>query len=424
MSGKLAILGGPKTMMSDEPHYTWPRITETVKQTIMTQLEKGVISIYDRSDIFAQFEDTFVKYLGSQQPFALVQNSGTTALWSMYEGAGLGYHDEVIVPTYSFYGTYSPLMWTGATPIFCDAGTDGNIDPHKIEMLITPRTKAVVVTHMWGVPCDMPRISAICKQHGLLLFEDCSHAHGATIAGQKLGTFGDAAAWSLQGQKIISGGEGGIMLTRNPEIFYRALLLGQYNKRCKQQIAVDHPLYSYSLTGFGLKLRAHPLAIAMAHEQLSHLDEWIAQKQIYATMFSQALSKYPFITVPEYVGQPAWYAYVLQYDAGKAGVPIDLFERALKAEGLLEVDRPNSTRPNHSLPLFTNPHSALPQIYEEEAIRPQGAFPGADRFFEQAIKFPVWAFPDEEHIVCSYIEGIVKVAEVVYNDPTSLKKVK
>jgi dTDP-4-amino-4,6-dideoxygalactose transaminase len=422
MSEKLAILGGSKTITLNEPHYIWPRITEAVKRAILFQMERGVISIYDRSDIFAQFEDMFVEYLEHQQPFALVQNSGTTALWSMYAGAGLGQHDEVIVPSYSFYGTYSPLMWTGATPIFCDAGNDGNIDPDRIETLITSRTRAVVVTHMWGIPCDMPRISAICKQYGLFLFEDCSHAHGATIAGQKLGTFGDAAAWSLQGQKIISGGEGGIMLTRNPEIFYRALLLGQYNKRCKQQIPGDYPLYDYSLTGFGLKLRAHPLAIAMACEQFSHLDEWIAQKQLYATMFSQALSKYPFISVPKYTGQPAWYAYVFRYDADKAGVPLKLFEKALKAEGLVEIDRPNSTRPNHDLPLFTNPHLALPHIYQEKIVCPQGTFPGADTFFAQAIKLPVWAFPDEESIVSGYIDGIVKVAEAVYNDPISLRK--
>jgi dTDP-4-amino-4,6-dideoxygalactose transaminase len=140
----------------------------------------------------------------------------------------------------------------------------------EIEKKITDKTKAIVVTHMWGIPCDMDAITVIAKKHNLRLLEDCSHAHGAKFNEQKVGTFGDAAVWSLQGQKTVTGGEGGILLTDDGEIHTRALLLGQYNKRCKQEIPRDHPLYQYALTGFGLKLRAHPLAIAMADQQFDH----------------------------------------------------------------------------------------------------------------------------------------------------------
>ncbi len=119
----------------------------------------------------------------------------------MYEGLGLGLDDEVICPTYTFFATVSPLMSTGSHPVFCDCRMDGNIDPDEIIRNITPKTKAVIVTHMWGIPCEMDVIQEICLQNNLALLEDCSHAHGASYGGKKVGTFGTAAAWSLQGQK-------------------------------------------------------------------------------------------------------------------------------------------------------------------------------------------------------------------------------
>ena len=105
---------------------------------------------------------------------------------------------------------------------------------------------------MWGIPCEMDRIIEICNKQNIFLLEDCSHAHGASFQGRKTGSFGDAAAWSLQGQKIISGGEGGILLTKHKDIFSRALLQGHYNKRCKQEISQDDPLFQFALTGLGL----------------------------------------------------------------------------------------------------------------------------------------------------------------------------
>lgn len=136
----------------------------------------------------------------------------------MYAGCDLQPGDEVISPTYTFYATVTPMVFTRAKPVFADRKEDGNIDPWEIEKKITDKTKAIVVTHMWGIPCDMDTITAVAKKHNLRLLEDCSHAHGAEFDGQKVGTFGDAAAWSLQGQKTVTGGEGAILLTDDEEI--------------------------------------------------------------------------------------------------------------------------------------------------------------------------------------------------------------
>ncbi|MFH1299406.1 MAG: DegT/DnrJ/EryC1/StrS family aminotransferase [Patescibacteria group bacterium] len=416
---KLAILGGPKTIDPSRASFPWPVITPEVEKAVLNQL-RTCVSIYDRSGIFAEFEKKYADYYGLNH--SLLSSSGTTAIFSMFEGINLQPGDEVICPTYTFFASASPLMYLGAIPVFCDCNPDGNINPEEIAKKITDRSKAVVITHMWGMPCEMDPIIDICRKKGLLLLEDASHAHGATYKGKKAGTFGDASAWSLQGQKIITGGEGGIMLTNNPEIFYRALLQGHYNKRCQQQIPADHPLCEFALTGFGLKLRAHPLAIAIANEQFSHLDQWIGQKQEYVSYWEKEFGKYEFLKMPDYPNrQPSWYAFVMQFDKSRSnGVSIAQFVRALHAEGLVEVDRPGSTRPIHDLPLFIKPNLALPKLYSNPLTHP-GPFANALLFYENAIKLPVWTFPEDEPIVRKYAEGFHKVCRAVQNEPELLR---
>jgi dTDP-4-amino-4,6-dideoxygalactose transaminase len=271
---------------------------------------------------------------------------------------------------------------------------------------------------MWGIPCEMDIIQEICLENKIALLEDCSHAHGATFKGKKIGTFGVAAAWSLQGQKIISGGEGGMLLTDSDEIYYRALLLGHYNKRCKQEIPQSHPLSVFSQTGFGQKFRAHPLAIAIANQQFSHLDEWVFQKSLYAKLIMSELGDCSFLRMPKSgYGQPSWYALVMSYDEASAnGVKIDKFVSALHAEGLVEVDVPQSTCPIHILPLFCSPGKAKPQLYKSppSIIR---SFPEAEMFYKNTIKIPVWAFLEDKEVVEAYIRGFKKVIEVVKHEP-------
>lgn len=420
MQNELALFGGRKVTEDTGPHFVWPRITEATKAAVMKQMDASV-SIYDRSGVFKDFETEFAEYHGMQ--YALLSNSGTNAIFSMFEGIGLGPEDEIISPTYTFFATISPVVYTGAKPVFCDSTATGNIDPSEIRRKITPKTRAVIVTHMWGVPCDMDEIVAICKEHNLFLLEDCSHAHGATYKGKTVGSFGDAAAWSLQGQKIVTGGEGGIMLTNNPDIYYRATLQGHYNKRCKQEIPADNPLAAFSTTGFGLKFRAHPMAIAMADEQFGHLAAWLSQKREFAAKMIDSLREFPFLSFPEFQDRkPSWYAFVMQFVPEKAnGVTIDQFVEALMAEGLKEVDRPGSTSPVHNLALFTKTVQAMPRLYREYLPNEPQEFPRAQNFWVNAIKLPVWAFPDEEKWVDVYIDGFRKVGKVLMEKPSIFK---
>lgn len=392
--------------------YTWPVITPSARQAVNNQLNES-ISIYNNSGIIKDFEDDFAAYHGRK--YGLLSNSGTNAIYSMFFGLGLQPGDEVIVPVYTFFATASPLAHLGVKVVFADCEPGScNIDPSDIERKITTRTKAVVVTHMWGMPCDMKDIIAVCNDHKLKLLEDCSHAHGAEYGGRKVGTFGVAAAWSLQGQKIVTGGEGGIMLTDDSDIFCRALLQGHYNKRCLSQIPEEFELKRFALTGAGLKFRAHPLAIALAAEQFTHLDNWLDQKNTFASYIIERLTNVPFLKMPEFdraVKKPAWYALVFQFDGTMCTATIEEFYAALKDHDLPEVDRPMSTGLLNNLPLFTEPHLILPALYTD-MTKPDGSlYPNAQVFYENAIKLPVWAFSEDAPVVEKYVNGILAVAE-------------
>ena len=218
---KLAINGGSSIFENKENgRYVHPKITKEIEEAVIDQLH-DTISIYDRSNIFEKFEDDFKKY--HNRKYALLTSSGTAALWSMYDAIGLKSGDEIICPAYTFFATNTPIFLTGAIPVLVDCDFYGNINPDKIEEKITPRTKAIVVTHMWGYPCEMEKIKKIADKYHLYLLEDCSHSHGGSYKGKKLGEWGDVAIFSLQGNKIVTGGEGGILITDNKQIYDRAI---------------------------------------------------------------------------------------------------------------------------------------------------------------------------------------------------------
>lgn len=408
-SQRLAIHGGQPEVDRRAPHFVWPRLGERTRDAVLEQMDES-ISIYDRSGIFATLEDRFASY--HERRHALLTSSGTAALHSMYVGVGLQPGDEVIVPAYTFFATVTPILFTGAVPVLADCGPDGNIDPIDVERRLTPRTKAIVVTHMWGIPCQMDQLMALAELHGLILLEDASHSHGATFRGRLTGTFGRAAAFSLQAQKTLTGGEAGILLTDDDEIYYRALLLGHYNKRCKSEIPAGHPLSRFATTGMGLKLRAHPLAAAIASEQFDLLDEILRARRATARAMTDALAGVPGLRMPSAAesSQPTWYAFVMQYRSEElGGLPLETFYEAVMAEGCIELDRPSSTAPLNLHPLFQEPGTLFP-AYRNVFAYARGEFPRAEEFHRNSLKLPVWDDPADEPLMRAYCRAIRKVA--------------
>ncbi|UQS22868.1 DegT/DnrJ/EryC1/StrS family aminotransferase [Amycolatopsis thermalba] len=408
MSSPLALLGGTPSVTTPGPHFAWPPISEQTAKVVTDQLAAG-ISVYDRSGVIEELEDALADYHGVR--YALLTSSGTAALYSMYAGCELGPGMEAIVPAYTFFATVTPLLHLGVVPVLADCDENGNLDPRDVVRRITARTSAIVVTHMWGTPADVATLRAIADEHGLMLLEDGSHAHGASVGGRKVGTFGRASAFSMNGPKPLSAGEGGFLLTDDEEVYYRALLHGQYNKRCRNEIPSEYPLYRYAVTGMGLKHRIHPLAARIGLDQLAHLDEYLDGRARVAAMMNEQLAELPGIVTPklEPGDRSSWYGLMLQYRGEElGGLPVERLYEALQAEGCWELDRPGSTCPLNLLPLFQEPGPLFPELAGSFAYGPDD-FPQAEAFHRSVLKLPVWHREEDMPLVNGYIEAFRKV---------------
>ncbi|OCF86861.1 DegT/DnrJ/EryC1/StrS family aminotransferase [Nocardia brasiliensis] len=410
MTSQLALLGGNPVIDTAVQHFSWPPVTDATVRAVLDQLHDG-ISIYNRSGVVAELEDALQNYFGVRH--AILASSGTAALYSMYAACGIGLDDEVIVPAYTFFATATPLLHLGATPVLADCDASGNLDPHEVPRRITDRTKAITVNHMWGMPAQIEALKGLAEMYGLHLLEDAAHAHGASVGGKKVGTFGHAAAFSMNGPKPLSAGEGGFVLTDDDDVYHRVLLHGQYNKRCRSEIPSDRELHRFAVTGMGLKHRIHPLAAAIALEQLSHLDDYLDGRQRIADYIAEGLDELPGLTMPrdEPDVRSSWYGLALQYDADSFDeVPVERFHSALLAEGCAEIDRPGSTCPLNLLPLFQEPGPLFPALSGKLAYAP-GDYPRAEQIHNTTLKLPVWHSEEDLPLVDSYIEAIRKVTE-------------
>ncbi|MET8779487.1 DegT/DnrJ/EryC1/StrS family aminotransferase [Nocardia sp. NPDC004654] len=410
MTSPLALLGGPSSIRQKAPHFSWPPLTDASIAAVVDQLDEA-ISVYDRSGVVARLEDALQDYFDTR--YAVLTSSGTAALYSMYFACGIGPGDEVIVPAYTFFATATPLLHLGATPVLAEADDSGNLDPADLSRRITDRTKAIVVTHMWGMPAQVRSLRRLADKYGLQLLEDASHAHGASIGDQKVGTFGRAAAFSMNGPKPLSAGEGGFILTDDEEVYHRVLLHGQYNKRCRNEIPPEIELNSYAVTGMGLKHRIHPIAAAIALQQLSRLDDYLTGRQYIAEHIAEAFEQTSGITVtwPGDGIRPSWYGLTLRYDDEFFdSVPVERFHAALQAEGCAEIDRPGSTCPLNLLKLFQHPGPLFPAFAGRLSYAP-GDYPRAEQIHHTTLKLPVWHREQDLALVDRYIEAIDKVIE-------------
>ncbi|MFJ1793374.1 DegT/DnrJ/EryC1/StrS family aminotransferase [Kitasatospora griseola] len=408
----LALLGGKPAVTATGPHFEWPPIDDTTRAKVAAQLDTA-ISIPGRSGIVADLENGLQDYFGVRH--AITTSSGTSALHAAYWAAGVRPGDEVIVPAWTFHATASPLFSLRAVPVLCETGPDGNIDPNRIEELVTPRTRAIMVTHLWGRPADMAEVVKVASTHDLVVLEDGSHAHGASIAGQKTGTFGLASAFSLNGPKPLSGGEGGFVLTDDDdETYYRTIAFAHYNKRAKTEIPEGHPLARYAVTGAGLKLRIHPLAAALAHDQLHRLDGYLAGRAEIARYLARHLSGIPGLEItpmPEGV-IPSWYGLTATYKPDElGGLPIEKFHQALIAEGATEFDRPGSTCPMNLLPLYQHPNLLFPGHPHSHRPYQAGDFPVAEHAHAHTIKLPVWHREQDLELAEQYIAAAIKISD-------------
>ena len=267
----LALLGGPKTTEKETPQdiFKWPIITEEDEAAILDVVRTNNFS---GTDITEKFQDEFAAWIGRKH--GICYCNGTCSLFAAMFAIGLGAGDEIICPTKTYWASVSQAINLGATAVFCNINDKISMDPNDLERCISPRTKAIMVVHYLGYPCDMDAIMAIAKKHDLKVIEDLSHSQGSYYKGKKLGTFGDIAAMSLMSTKTFAAGELGILVTDNRRYYERALAFAHYEKNNENYIKESEELKPFfNIALGGVKGRANQVCTAMARVQLKHYDE-------------------------------------------------------------------------------------------------------------------------------------------------------
>lgn len=235
-----------------------PLIGEEEKLAVLEVLESGQLAQGSRVQAF---EEAFATYCGVR--YAVATSSGTTALHTALLAHGIGPGDEVITTPFTFIATANAILHAGAKPVFVDIEPDTfNINPAIIEGAITSRTKALLVVHLYGHPCDMPAITEITERHGLVLIEDAAQAHGAAYKGRKVGTWG-TGCFSFYPTKNLTTAEGGIVITGDYKVADRARLIRHHGQRAR---------YEHSVLGYNYRMTEIHAAIGLA--QIQHLEEW------------------------------------------------------------------------------------------------------------------------------------------------------
>jgi dTDP-4-amino-4,6-dideoxygalactose transaminase len=226
-----------------------------------------------------KFEEKFAEYLSSR--YCLTVSSGTAALHLALRAAGIGPEDEVIVPSLTFVATAHAVKYLNAVPVFADiiGSSRPILDPDKVESLISPRTKAVVVVHYAGYPCDMDRFIVLAGKYNLALIEDCAHCPGAKWNGKFLGTWGKAGCFSFFSNKNLSMGEGGAIATQSSEVYEKLKLLRSHGMTTSTIDRYKGHAHSYDVVEPGFNYRLDEMRAAIGLVQLAKLDSMNSKRR-------------------------------------------------------------------------------------------------------------------------------------------------
>lgn len=250
------------------------------------------------------FEDAWAGYCGAEHCVGV--GNGLDALHLALKALGIGAGDEVITASNSYIATLLAISMAGATPVLVepDPGTY-NLDPTRIEAAITPRTRAILPTHLYGQPADMDAIRAIARRHGLKVIEDAAQAHGARLAGRRVGAHSDVVCWSFYPSKNLGAlGDAGAVTTNDADLADRIRMLGNYGSRQR-----------YVNEERGVNSRLDPVQAAVLAAKIPYLDTWNARRRAVVAYYAEALDGCGLTlpATPDWA-EPAWHLYVVQSD--------------------------------------------------------------------------------------------------------------
>lgn len=399
--GKLAIDGG--TPVRRAAFAPWPHYAPDEIAAVTQVLASGRVNFWTGREC-VQFEEEYARHVGVRHAITLA--NGTLALELALYALGIGPRDEVVVPSRTFIASASCVVARGAVPVVADIDpVSQNLTADTIRAVLTPRTRAIVVVHLAGWPCDMDAIMGLARAHGLYVVEDCAQAHGASYGGRPVGSFGDAAAFSFCQDKIIStGGEGGMLLINDTALWEKAWAYKDHGKSYDAVFRREHaPGFRWLHESFGSNWRMTEMQAAIGRLQLGKLEEWVAIRQRHAAMLDAGLATVPGLRLtlaPPEVGH-AYYRYYafLEPDALRQGWDQTRVIAAIQAEGV---------------PCFAG---SCGEIYREKAFaaagwQPARRHPTAQRLGETSLAFlvhPTLAGRDM-HDTCEAVARVMQAA--------------
>lgn len=363
--------------------FALPDIGEDEINEVVDSLRSGWLTTGPKTK---QFEGDFAEFIGENVE-AIAVNSATAGLHLALEAIGVGEGDEVITTTYTFTSTAEVIRYLGAHPVFADIDSETfNIDPTKIEALITSKTKAILPVHFSGLACDMKAILAIAKKHNLKVVEDAAHALPTIYNGKKIGTLdSDVTVYSFYATKTITTGEGGMIVTKNPEIAKRCrtMRLHGISRDVFDRYTSNKPSWHYEVIAPGFKYNLTDVASSIGIHQLKKVWFFQKKRQQMADTYNEALKDLPLILPP----QPkqgdthAWHLYVIRLQSG-VKISRDQFIERMAEKGIgCSV---------HFIPLHLHPYWS-----ETYHLKPSD-YPNALTNFQQAVSLPIYTKMTEE----------------------------
>jgi dTDP-4-amino-4,6-dideoxygalactose transaminase len=376
--------------MSTQPFlpFALPEIGEEEIQEVVNCLRSGWLTTGPKT---RQFETDFEAMLnaagggvasGNQPVQAIAVNSATAGLHLALEAIGIGPGDEVIVPTHTFTATAEVVRYLGADPVFVDVLPGSlNIDPALVRAAITDKTKAIMPVHFAGLAADMSAIVSIAQEHGLKVVEDAAHALPCVVDSVAVGNLQtDAAVFSFYANKTITTGEGGMVVSRNPEIIKRCktMRLHGINRDVFDRFTSKAPSWYYEVVAPGFKYNLTDLASAMGIHQLKKAELFRAKRQAIVDQYNAAFENLP-VVLPQGAaanGLHSWHLYILRL-SDQCPLTRDQFVEALYAQGIgCSV---------HYIPLHLQPYWR--EMYKLKTEH----FPVSQKAYERMVSIPLYS---------------------------------
>jgi hypothetical protein len=396
-SSSLAIDGGPPIRTA--AFAPWPFFHQEDIEAATAPLASGKVNYWTGQE-GRRFEDEFAAFTGSGYAIALA--NGTVALELALRALGIVPGDQVITTSRTFIASASSIVMCGATPVIADVDTDSqNITAETVAPLINDKTRAIIAVHLAGRSCDMDPLLALACKHNLKVVEDCAQAHGATYKGRPVGSMGDVAAFSFCQDKIMTtGGEGGMLLTDDLDLWERAWAFKDHGKSYDAVYYREHPAgFRWLHESFGTNWRMSEMQAAIGRVQLRKLPEWTRIRQRNAAILEGSFSRIPAlrITPPPPEAGHAYYKYYVfvRPEKLKQGWGRDRIMKSITAEGI---------------PCYSGSCS---EIYREKAFTEAGfgpvkRLPTAHELGKTSLMFMVHPTLTEQDMkdVCSAVEKV------------------